>query len=259
MRSKLASPNIPMGAPVESYSIYRVLLLTLYINSLWERECSIQRRYQKIIEQAPSTIKDRAFVGRIIEAAMRMAQHIHYLSLGTFEFLANADRGEFFFLEVNPRLQVEHTVTECIALVDLVKIQLDIAQGASLAETELKNVSLDVSQVPKLHSVQLRITAENPQKDWTLSIGKVEAYSMPIGHGVRVDTHLNHRQPVVVGADFDSLLAKIIVTGESQHVVMAKCRRALEDARIDGVKTNLDIIRAIVIHEDFIESLCDTA
>ncbi|KAI0418257.1 PycA protein [Xylaria grammica] len=229
------------------------------VRHLWERECSIQRRYQKIVELAPSTISDRQFIGKIIEAAMRMAQQIRYLSLGTFEFLANADRGEFFFLEVNPRLQVEHTVTECIAPVDLVRIQLEIAQGAKLAETELRHVSPDATQVPKLKSIQLRLTAENVQKDWTLSIGRVEAFSLPTGHGVRVDTHLDHRQTTVVGADFDSLLAKIIITGESQQVVLSKCRRALEDTRIKGVKTNLDILRAIVAHEDFERLLCDTS
>ncbi|KAI0449940.1 PycA protein [Xylaria acuta] len=229
------------------------------VRHLWERECSIQRRYQKIIEQAPSTIRDRKFVGEIIEAAMRMARHINYFSLGTFEFLANADRKEFFFLEVNPRLQVEHTVTECITLVDLVKMQLEVAQGAKLAETEMQNVSSDVMQVPNLHSIQLRLTAENVHKDWTLSIGRVESFSLPTGHGVRIDSHLNHRRKTAIGADYDSLLAKIIVTSERQQTVLSKCRRALEDTWIEGVKTNLDMLRAIVAHQDFKHSLCDTS
>ncbi|GAP91561.1 putative pyruvate carboxylase [Rosellinia necatrix] len=229
------------------------------VRHLWERECSIQRRYQKIVEQAPSTIMDRAFVGRIIEAAMRMARSIRYLSLGTFEFLANADRGEFFFLEVNPRLQVEHTVTECITHVDLVKIQLEIAQGAALADTSLRHVSADVMRTPPLQSIQLRLTAENVQKDWTLSIGRVKGFSLPTGHGVRVDTHLDHRRTTVVGADYDSLLAKIIITSDSQQIALSKCRRALEDTWIEGVKTNLDMLRAIVAHQDFETSLCDTS
>ncbi|KAI0190687.1 carbamoyl-phosphate synthase L chain, ATP binding domain-containing protein [Xylaria flabelliformis] len=229
------------------------------VRHLWERECSIQRRYQKIIEQAPSTISDRKFIGDIIGSAMRMARHISYLSLGTFEFLANADQKEFFFLEVNPRLQVEHTVTECISLVDLVKIQLEIAQGAKLAETEMRNVSSDIMQVPNLHAIQLRLTAENVHKDWTLSIGRVEAFSLPTGHGVRIDTHLNHRRTTIIGADYDSLLAKIIVTGEHQQSALSKCRRALEDTWIEGVKTNLDVLRAIVAHQDFQRSLCDTS
>lgn len=190
---------------------------------------------------------------------MRMAHRINYLSLGTFEFLANVDRKEFYFLEVNPRIQVEHTVTECITLVDLVKIQLEIAQGANLTETEMKNVSPDVMQVPNLHSIQLRLTAENVHKDWTLSIGRVEAFSLPTGNSVRIDTHLNHRRTTVIGADYDSLLAKIIVTGECQETVLSKCRRALEDTWIEGVKTNLDMLRAIVAHQDFKRSLCDTS
>ncbi|KAI0542518.1 PycA protein [Xylaria digitata] len=229
------------------------------VRNLWERECSIQRRYQKIVELAPSTIGDRELVSRIIDAAMRMARQIKYLSLGTFEFLVNADRGEFFFLEVNPRLQVEHTVTECIALVDLVRIQLEIAQGAKLSETSLRDVPSDAMHVPKLRSIQLRLTAENVQRDWTLSIGRVDAFSLPTGHGVRVDTHLNHHQTTVVGADFDSLLAKIIITGESQQVVLSKCKRALKDTWVKGIKTNLQVLRAIVAHKDFERSLYDTS
>lgn len=211
------------------------------------------------MEQAPSTIGDREFVGKIIEAAMRMARHIRYLSLGTFEFLANADRGEFFFLEVNPRLQVEHTVTESIALIDIVKLQLEIAQGATLEETELRNVLSGVMEVPKLQAIQLRLTAENVQRDWTLSIGRVQAFSLPTGHGVRVDTHLNHRRTTVVGADYDSLLAKIIIVGESQRALLFKCRRALEGTWVEGVETNLDVLRAIVTHKDFERALCDTS
>ncbi|KAI1810655.1 hypothetical protein GGS20DRAFT_566517 [Poronia punctata] len=229
------------------------------VRHLWERECSIQRRYQKIVEQAPSTIKNRAFVGKIIHSAMRMAQHVNYLSLGTFEFLAHPEREEFYFLEVNPRLQVEHTVTECITNVDLVRIQLEIAQGARLDDTRLRHVSSDVMLVPKLHSTQLRLTAEDVQRDWTLSIGRIDAFSFPTGHGVRVDTHLNHRQATVVGSDYDSLVAKIIVTGESRQATLAKCRRALEDTSLRGVKTNLDMLRAIIAHEDFEREQCDTS
>ncbi|KAI8624141.1 hypothetical protein F5Y19DRAFT_455559 [Xylariaceae sp. FL1651] len=229
------------------------------VRHLWERECSIQRRYQKIIEQAPSTIPDRAFIGNIIEAAIRMAQKVKYLSLGTIEFLANPDRDEFFFLEVNPRLQVEHTVTESIALVDLVRIQLEIAQGAKLDETEIRYVPLEIMQPPKLKSIQLRLTAENVQRDWSLNIGRIQSFSLPTGHGVRVDTHLTHSRTTVISADYDSLLAKIIVTCMGGREVINKCRRALEDTWIDGVKTNLDVLRAIVVHEDFKNASCDTS
>ncbi|KAK6844218.1 hypothetical protein PG995_014328 [Apiospora arundinis] len=232
------------------------------VRHLWERECSIQLRFQKVVEVAPSTIRDREFVARITSAAVRMAEAVEYLSLGTFEFLANPDTREFFFLEVNPRLQVEHTVTESITHVDLVKAQLNIAQGAALdALPSLAGLtSSDPAEPPQLTSVQLRLTAQNVSidNDWSISIGRITHFSLPSGNGIRVDTHLIHGSPMVVGADFDSLLAKIIVTGSSWGDVVAKCQRALEDTRIDGVKTNLDVLRAIAASPDFAKGACDT-
>ncbi|KAK8078489.1 hypothetical protein PG996_004659 [Apiospora saccharicola] len=233
------------------------------VRHLWERECSIQRRYQKVVELAPSTIRDRAFVAAIIDAAVRMAEAVKYLSLGTFEFLANPDTREFFFLEVNPRLQVEHTVTECITHVDLVKAQLDIAQGVALDDALVPLASLTSSNAlaepPRLSSVQLRLTAENVHNDFSISIGRITNFALPSGNGIRVDTHLVPGTPTVVGADFDSLLAKIIVTGASWTDVVAKCRRALEDTRVEGVQTNLDILRTIVASPDFVNGACDTS
>ncbi|KAK8106912.1 uncharacterized protein PG998_008925 [Apiospora kogelbergensis] len=229
------------------------------VRHLWERECSIQRRYQKVVELAPSTIGDRQFVARIIRAAVRMAEAVKYLSLGTFEFLANQDTQEFFFLEINPRIQVEHTVTESITGLDLVKIQLDIAQGVSLDSLPLSSLPSDPVKPPRLWSVQLRLTAENVHNDWSLSIGRITNFSLPTGNGIRIDTHLVPGSPMVIGADFDSLLAKIIVTGGSWSDVVAKCRRALEDTRIDGVKTNLDALHAIAASPDFAKGACDTS
>lgn len=224
------------------------------VRHLWERDCSIQRRYQKVVEVAPSHIRDVAFVGEIRDAAVTMAQRLRYRSLGTFEFLANPETRVFYFLEVNPRLQVEHTITEQISGVDLVKAQLDIAQGATLDEA-IPNL---VQQQPQSHSIQLRITAENVHADWTLSIGKITNFSFPSGNGVRIDTHLVHGHPVVVTADFDSLLAKIIVTASTWDAAVAKAKRALADTRIQGVKTNLDILRGIVASPDFLAGRCDT-
>lgn len=225
---------------------------------LHTRDCSIQRRYQKIVEIAPGSFQDREFIARIVDAAVTMAEKINYLSLGTFEFLANPVSQEFFFLEVNPRLQVEHTITECITSVDLVKIQLEIAQGASLHDTDLAQISPDKSPQFRLSSVELRLTAEDPHSNWSLSIGRISSFRFPTGNGIRIDTHLVAGHPTVVGADFDSLLAKIIVTGSSWPATVAKCRRALEDTLIVGVKTNVDILRAIVASEDFEERRCDT-
>ena len=227
------------------------------VDHVWERECSIQRRYQKIVERAPSTFVNRDIIAKVIAAALRMAQHVKYSSLGTFEFLAHPETEEFYFLEINPRLQVEHTITESIASIDLVKIQLDIAQGASLASSGMRLRS-DSRQTPPLTSLQLRITAENVDSDWSLSIGKISSFNLPSGNGIRVDTHLVHSLNNVVTIDFDSLIAKIIITATTWAEVLAKARRALEDTRIEGVVTNLPILRAIIASQDVESGQCDT-
>lgn len=228
------------------------------VTHLWERECSIQRRYQKIIELAPSVVSDRKLIAKVIEDALRMARHIHYVSLGTFEFLVNPATKEYYFLEVNPRLQVEHTITESISMTDIVKAQLLLAQGALLTQCGLPVPPSSPAVPPPAHSIQLRITAENVQSDWSLSIGKITSFQSPSGNGIRVDTHLISGRPAVVSADFDSLIAKVIVTASSWKDVVRKARRALEDTRIAGVKTNLDMLKAIITHSDFLNGQCDT-
>ncbi|KAK7534864.1 uncharacterized protein J3D65DRAFT_591557 [Phyllosticta citribraziliensis] len=221
---------------------------------VWERECSIQRRYQKVVEVAPSTIPDRGLVGKVIEAAVEMAKRVKYFSLGTFEFLVNPQLGEFFFLEINPRLQVEHTITESISNIDLVRTQLLLAQGSSLASCGLS----DIPANSPLHSIQLRITAEDPQNSWALSVGNITSFRFPSGNGVRVDTHLVPGHATKVSPDFDSLLAKLVVTAPTRDEARRKARRALDDTRIEGVKTNLSLLRAVVSHSDFAAGLCST-
>lgn len=225
---------------------------------LWERECSIQRRYQKIVELAPSVVSDRKLIGRVIKDALKMATYVKYFSLGTFEFLVNPTTHEYFFLEVNPRLQVEHTITESISMTDIVKIQLLLAQGASLEDCDLSASKRNPQIPPQAHSIQLRITAENVQSDWSLSIGKITSFQFPSGNGIRVDTHLTNGQSAIVSADFDSLIAKVIVTASTWKDAVRKAQRALNDTQISGVKTNLDILRAIVAHQDFLHGNCDT-
>ncbi|KAJ9640335.1 hypothetical protein H2199_005874 [Coniosporium tulheliwenetii] len=227
------------------------------VRHLWERECSIQRRYQKIVEQAPSSVADRELVGMVIAAALRMARKINYFSLGTFEFLVNPSTREFYFLEINPRIQVEHTVTEsiCASASDLVKVQLLLAQGSPAG---LQSMPQSPDAQPSQSSLQLRLTAENVQVDWFLSIGKINSFQLPVGNGIRVDTHLVNGHPAVVSADFDSLIAKIIITAPTWDDVVRKARRALEDTSVYGVKTNLDVLRAIVAHPDFAHGGCDT-
>ncbi|QDS72163.1 hypothetical protein FKW77_004555 [Venturia effusa] len=228
------------------------------VRHLWERQCSIQRRYQKVVEIAPCISKNRRFIAQIIEAAVRMAKKVNYFSLGTFEFLADPVTEEFFFLEVNPRLQVEHTVTESIASVDLVRAQLLLSQGVSLSAAGLSETIRDPTLPPPLYSCQLRITSEDVQNNSSLSIGKIQNFQFPSGNGIRLDTSLVNGHQAVVGSDFDSLLAKLIITAPAWEDVVRKAKRALEDTKITGIKTNLDLLRGIVAHPDFAEGDCDT-
>lgn len=166
---------------------------------------------------------------------------------------------EFFFLEVNPRLQVEHTITEALALgIDLVQAQLLLAQGRALSSLSLSHLPTDPETTPPIHSLQLRITAEDVSNDWSLSVGKIQAFRFPTGNGIRVDTALLPSTATVIGTDFDSLIAKIIITAPSWEDVTRKAKRALADTYIEGVKTNLDILRGIIASDDFASQTCDT-
>ncbi|PKY06184.1 hypothetical protein P168DRAFT_316204 [Aspergillus campestris IBT 28561] len=224
---------------------------------LWERDCSIQRRFQKVVEIAPSLVRDRNLVQRVVDAALRMARATRYRYLGTVEFLVNEQLGEFYFLEINPRLQVEHTITEAITGIDLVQTQLQLSQGRSLAQIGLGTSAQTPANV---HSIQLRLCAEDPRKGFSLSMGKITDFSVPSGHGVRVDTHVDMTgaSPVVIGTQFDNLLAKIIVTASSWEAAVLKARRVLADTMVSGVQTNLDLLRGVAAHEDFMMGRLDT-
>jgi pyruvate carboxylase len=154
---------------------------------------------------------------------------------------------------------VEHVITESVAMgLDLVKIQLLLAQGHLLSSLSLSNLPEDPETPPPIHSLQLRVTAEDASNDWSLSVGKIDSFRLPAGNGVRVDTHLIPSQPSVIGTYFDSLIAKIIITAPSWEDVVMKAKRALADTYVDGVKTNLDVLRGIVASEAFAEQACDT-
>lgn len=228
------------------------------VRHLWERECSIQRRFQKIVEFAPSSLKDRSLITKIIDSSIRMARKVNYLSLGTFEFLVSPTASTFYFLECNPRLQVEHTVTESISFMDLVKMQLLVAQGCPLTSLDISDLPRNPQTLPPLHSLQIRITAENPSANWSLSVGKINSFSFPSGNGIRVDTSMLSSQPTIVGTEFDSLLAKLVITSTTWGAVVSKAKRALEDTRIDGITTNLAALRGIISHPDFLGQGCDT-
>ncbi|MCO5120130.1 MAG: carbamoyl-phosphate synthase large subunit [Burkholderiaceae bacterium] len=219
---------------------------------LWERECTVQRRHQKLIEIAPSPSLGARLRERILEAAVKLARAAHYDNLGTFEFLVDSEAQEdapdaFAFIEANPRLQVEHTVTEEVLGIDLVRTQLAIAGGATLA-----GLGLDNSRVgaPRGHAIQLRINMETMGADGSTRPqgGTLGAFDPPTGPGVRVDTfgYAGYR----TSAAFDSLLAKLVVHSASPDYAdaIARARRALREFRIEGVKTNIGFLEALLAH-----------
>ncbi|RMZ88188.1 hypothetical protein DV736_g4576, partial [Chaetothyriales sp. CBS 134916] len=232
------------------------------VKHLWERDCSVQRRFQKIVEVAPAPpVGSRRVMAKVIDSAIRMARKLRYQGVGTWEFLVNWKRRQFFFLEINPRLQVEHTVSECITAVDLVKEQLLIAQGQKNWEDDLRlgewwEADTPPSGAAAAASIQLRLCAEDPTNNFSLSIGKVTDVRFPSGNGIRVDSHLSHGGSV--GTEFDNLMAKIIVTASTWDAAVVKARRALEETSITGVKTNLNLLRAIVADSHFASGLADT-
>jgi acetyl-CoA carboxylase biotin carboxylase subunit len=196
---------------------------------LGERDCSIQRRHQKIVEEGPSPAVDAELRGAMGEAALRGTQVIGYANAGTIEFLLGPDR-RFYFMEMNTRIQVEHPVTELITGVDLVKWQLRVAAGERLTLAQ-KDVRI------RGHAVECRINAEDPARDFLPSAGEVEFFLPPGGPGVRIDTHLyaGYTPPGV----YDSLLAKVITWGEDRAEALARMRRALSECIITGVTTTM--------------------
>jgi acetyl/propionyl-CoA carboxylase alpha subunit/acetyl-CoA carboxylase carboxyltransferase component len=220
---------------------------------LGDRECTLQRRYQKLVEVAPAPHVSASLRQRLMEAALAMAGAGRLRSLATFEFLvdedAPADAPAFAFMEANPRLQVEHTVTEEVTGVDLVQAQLRIAAGETLADLGLGG---DAAPTPVGHAVQVRVHAETMDATGAVlaSAGTLSAFDLPSGPGVRVDTHAF--AGYVMGAAFDPLLAKVIVHSQSPRFedAMHKAHRALRELRIGGVGTNADLLRALLGHPD---------
>ncbi|CAO3687964.1 unnamed protein product [Rhizopus stolonifer] len=207
---------------------------------LFERDCSIQRRYQKVLEIAPSNL---SFTLRntIHQAAIRLARYLAYDSVGTIEFLVVPERNEFYFLEVNPRIQVEHTISEQITQVDIVQAQIRIALGESILDLGLQQENI---QPNHLVSIQARVVAEDPLNNNMISVGKIGLVEFPLGAGIRIDTWI---QPgSIVLPMFDSLLAKVIVTGQSYQDAISKLKLALTQVVITGVETNLGFLVSLL-------------
>jgi 3-methylcrotonyl-CoA carboxylase alpha subunit len=208
---------------------------------LGERECSIQRRHQKIVEESPSVALTPALRAEMGAAAVRVAQASGYVNAGTVEFLLD-QTGHFYFLEMNTRLQVEHPVTEGVTGLDLVKHQLRIAAGEPLA---LKQEEI----TPRGHAIEMRLYAEDPANGFLPSIGQIEVFHAPRAPGVRVDSGIASGGEVTV--HYDPMLAKLIVTGEDRQAALERLRWALEHWAMLGVETNLPLLRAIAAHPAF--------
>ncbi len=206
-----------------------------------ERECSLQRRHQKVVEEAPSPVVDAALRKRMGEAAVALARACAYESAGTVEFIALADSSDFFFLEMNTRLQVEHGVTELVYGVDLVEQQLHVAAGVPLSVKQ-------EDRVPNGHAVEARLYAEDPANGFLPATGTVRIYREPTGPGVRVDSGI--RAGAEVGTAYDAMLAKVVVHGPDRATALRRLDRALATFGLVGVTTNAAFTRALLARED---------
>ena len=215
---------------------------------LGERDCSIQRRHQKIIEEAPSTVSTPELRKAMGEAAVRAAKAVGYSSAGTMEFLVDKSNN-FYFMEMNTRVQVEHPVTEMVTGVDIVREQICSAAGFKL---RYKQSDIKISG----HAIECRINAEDPVK-FTPSPGKITAYHTPGGLGVRVDSFVYDQYTVL--PHYDSLIAKLIVHADSREAAIKRMARALDEYIIEGIKTTIPLHKAIMANKDFIEGNIDTS
>jgi acetyl-CoA carboxylase biotin carboxylase subunit len=211
------------------------------IVAVGERDCSIQRRYQKLIEEAPAPDLSAKVRDALHEAAVRGARAVGYVGAGTFEFLVDRE-GHFYFTEANARLQVEHPVTEAVTGLDLVQWQLAIAAGERLALRER-------DLAPRGHAIEVRVTAEDPDRDFAPRPGRIEQLVWPGGPGIRVDSHAY--AGYVVPPHYDSLLGKVIAWGLDRAQAIERLDRALRETIIDGVPTPIPLLRRILQHPDF--------
>jgi len=215
---------------------------------LGERECSIQRRYQKLLEEAPSPAVDAALRARLGELAVRGTRAVGYVGAGTVEFLLTPE-AEVYFIEMNARIQVEHPITECVTGLDLVKMQIRIAAGE-----RLKIAQDDV--VVRGHSIECRINAEDPARNFVPSSGRITAFHLPGGPGVRVDTHAHPEY--VVYPYYDALLAKLITYGQDRMEAILRMRRCLDECVIEGVPTTVPFHQRVLHDERFVRGEVDT-
>ena len=209
---------------------------------LYERDCSIQRRHQKLVEEAPSPAMTPELRAAMGEAAMKAVRAVDYVNAGTIEFLLDTD-GKFYFMEMNTRVQVEHCITEQITGVDIVKEQIRIAAGEPMRHTTQAEI------VKRGHAIEFRINAEDPSHNFRPNPGLIEVFNPPGGFGVRIDSHVysGYRVPPT----YDSLLGKLIVWGETRDEAVARARRALDEFIVVGIPTTIPFHQAVVENEAF--------
>ncbi len=215
---------------------------------LFERECSIQRRHQKVVEEAPSAVLDDKLRAEMGRCAVDVARACDYVGAGTVEFLLDENKN-FYFLEMNTRLQVEHPVTEYITGLDLVKEQIKVARGEKLSFTQ---EDLKING----HSIEVRVYAEDPRNNFLPDIGKLEAYQVPKGHGVRVDDAFVEGMDIPIY--YDPMIAKLITHGSNREEAIKRMINAIDDYKIKGVSTTLDFCRFALNHEAFVSGNFDT-
>ena len=223
---------------------------------LCERDCSVQRRNQKVVERAPAPYLSEAQRAELCGAALRLAKAAHYTHAGTVEFLMDADTGRFYFIEVNPRIQVEHTVTEAVTGVDVVKAQIRISEGARIGDPD--------AYVPKQedvrlngHAVQCRVTTEDPENGFTPDYGRISVYRSAAGFGIRLDGGTAYAGAVITPY-YDSLLVKVTAWGHTPDEAGARMDRALREFRIRGVSSNLQFLENVIAHPLFRSGECTT-
>ncbi|MFZ0935945.1 MAG: biotin carboxylase N-terminal domain-containing protein, partial [Bryobacteraceae bacterium] len=216
---------------------------------LYERDCSVQRRHQKVVEVAPAVSLDPALRAALAEAAVRLARAAGYYNAGTVEFLVDAESGEWYFIEVNPRIQVEHTVTEMVTGIDLVRSQIQIAQGL-----ELHGVEMDMPRQERIplygYAMQCRITTEDPANGFVPDYGKLSTYRSPAGFGIRLDGGSAYSGAVITPY-YDSLLVKVTAWGRTFRQACQRMDRSLREFRVRGVKTNIQFLENVVNDPEF--------
>jgi pyruvate carboxylase len=216
---------------------------------LYERDCTVQRRNQKVVERAPAVYLDDARRAELCELGLRIGRVAGYLNAGTVEFLQDADTGHFYFIEVNPRIQVEHTVTEAVTGIDIVKAQIRLAEGAVIGEAE-SGVPLQSGIRMNGHAMQCRITTEDPENAFIPDYGRITAYRSPAGFGIRLDAGTAYTGAFITRS-YDSLLVKVTAWAPTPDETIARMHRALWEFRVRGVVTNLRFLDQVITHPQF--------